>query len=88
MRFFFGYELLNYDIGELGIFCLSYILFKFFLKKIRGLCPLVGTSPLILYYTYIYIYIYIYICTPETGIQKCPHFEGKVGVIEYEQGVE
>ena len=87
MRFFFGYELLNYDIGELGIFCLSYILFKFFLKKIRGAMPLSGYVPAYII-LYIYIYIYIYICTPETGIQKCPHFEGKVGVIEYEQGVE
>ena len=26
--------------------------------------------------------------TPETGIKKCPHFEDKVEVIEYEQGVE
>ena len=47
--------------------------------------PLSGYVPA---YIILYIYIYIYICTPETGIQKCPHFEGKVGVIEYEQGVE
>ena len=35
---FFDYELLNYDIGELGIFCSSYILFKFF-KKTGGSGP-------------------------------------------------
>ena len=65
-----------------GFFVYPIYYLNFFKKKLGGLCPLVGTSPLILYYTYIYI------CTPETGIQKCPHFEGKVGVIEYEQGVE
>ena len=58
---FFDYELLNYDIGELGIFCLSYILFKFFKKKIRGAMPLSGYVPAyIILYIYIYIYIYIY----------------------------